>query len=330
MLTASWLFQTPYQTFLMDFDPGMELQAATFYMQDPKDVLDGTLGGPGNISRLSPASTLVDPRLAQPPSFGGLAAAEPDFDPSTPPSPAKPFPTTACYRKLADLSARIMPSYSNTNSDSQMLKDVVGFCGELIDIARQTIPHVYSPKPPFPRNTCLSACVTATASDDGELSIDSVCCLGRANAGKTDAHFLPDVPDSAVIFLLLGCYTQILRLLEISTNSLWAQHCSDSTVSITRGANSQNQDEAMSGAIGPLLEASLAVHTVTYLVNRLNSAFDTGAYKESLGWQRPFLGGKEPEGDGLFGKAFIEIRQREQTLMRRTQYLQQRINSKCY
>lgn len=92
--------------------------------------------------------------------------------------------------------------------------------------------------------------------------------------------------------------------------------------------------EESSGTIGSLLEASIAIHTVTYLLSRLHRALAApelegpGDASESQSWKKSFVGGKELE-DGLLGRAFGEIREREQWLMRRTQTLQQRIN-KCH
>lgn len=255
------------------------------------------------------------------------------------------FSSTACYQKLSDLNSRILSSPARSNPASncaQLLKEVVSFSGQLIDTARRSVPHIAgsTSAPNTPAMANLNRTESYYASrDNGDAFIDSAYSLGPfgkesswATPGSQSGE--PCVPESAVIFLLLGCYTQILHLFEVTTNCIWAQHCDDKDTPAPTASDN-------GGTVGSLLEASLAIHTVTYLLGRLHRAFaapepgrlqqsdeTTGDAVDMQGWKRSFVGGKGLD-EGLLGRAFGEIREREQWLMRRTQFLQQRIN-KCH
>ncbi|KAK4184790.1 Ascofuranone/ascochlorin biosynthesis clusters transcription regulator [Podospora australis] len=345
-----------YEPFLMDFDP-TSLDLPDFYMND----LTNPLSHPQPTVHTISLQALQKNIPIDPPRPGPF-----DQIPSPPPSSSQTpplFSSTECYRKLSDLNARILPSLARANSSSsaQILKDVVGFCGELIDTARKSMPH-FSASSQSNTPSCSRRASTAT-----DMSLDSAYCSLSGNMSRRPSHDKLDdfgmmdqsVPESAVIFLLLGCYTQILRLFEVTTNCLWQQHCDSSSSSSTSTTPTPTMPPSTLGmmdmsmmmmltdsdspsasietgmqAVGPLLEASLAVHTVTYLLSRLNRALtvpesgDPTFHAGSGSWERSFLGGKELD-DGLLGRAFGEIREREQWLMRRTQLLQQRIN-KCH
>lgn len=277
--------------------------------------------------------TTLDPRM----SFPGSAGKSPgDIFTSDDLEPIAEFSSTASYQKLSDLNVRILQCSSaaqsggaSTNS-AQLLKDVTGFSGELIDTARQSMPHFVGATRASSRASTASK-GSSIDSEDGDGSVDtgfSHSTWGSVKPGSAAGAQGNNnsVPESAVIFLLLGCYTQILHLFEVTTNCLWAQHCE------TGQPAPANEDS--SGTIGSLLEASIAIHTVTYLLSRLHRALavpegdSPGEGSESQAWKKSFVGGKELE-DGLLGRAFGEIREREQWLMRRTQHLQQRIN-KCH
>ena len=302
-------------------DESMMMPHADMEMTSPK----------GTAPTIDPVT--VDPRM----SFSAHAAQSPgDIFASDDFEAGAEFSSTASYQKLSDLNLRILQCGSTAQAgtapqnSSQLLKDVVGFSGELIDIARQSMPHFVGCTRASSRASTTSK-GSSMESDDGDGSTDTAFSQSSWGSFKPGSAPGPQatsqsVPESAVIFLLLGCYTQILHLFELTTNCLWAQHC--------EAGQPAPQNDDTSGTIGSLLEASIAIHTVTYLLSRLHRALaapemDASAdAADSHGWKKSFVGGKELE-DGLLGRAFGEIREREQWLMRRTKHLQQRIN-KCH
>jgi hypothetical protein len=287
-------------------------------------------------------STLHEKGIAiKPNNMPNLASKETeDMPPAS--TPSADFSSTACFQKLSDLNARILSSSAKTHPGSysaQVLKEVVDFSGELIDTARHSMPYFGGSTTPPSRASTVSMAESSASGDESDSSFDSrVRSMSNHSARvgggwqQTIGSYPRDqsVPESAVIFLLLGCYTQILHLFEVTTNCIWAQHCDQASAAVG------NEE---TGTVGSLLEASLAIHTVTYLLSRLHKAFAfhekpeghsgmSEDHVDSQGWKRSFVGGKGL-GDGLLGRAFGEIWEREQWLVRRTQLLQQRIN-KCH
>ncbi|KAK4112267.1 hypothetical protein N656DRAFT_829569 [Canariomyces notabilis] len=327
--------ETSYDFFLTDFDTSLDLP--TFCI--PNDLTNGLEPAAKMPSPIGQTGgTPVDPSLMKEMMSGAFDSNH--IPPARP--PLHPFSSNDCYMKLSDLNARILASYTETTSSAstystQNLKVAVGFCGELIDVARRSFTHFVGFSPPSSSRSSVSRSTLSgtehpTASRPREASINSGLSVDDMEwTGPESLTNNPSiiVPDSAVIFLLLGCYTQILRLFEVTTNHLWAWYGDDEMP-----ATSSNQHS--SGIVSsPLLEAALAVHTVGYLLGRLNKAFtiDEPGCHPGAGdgasnvqrWKRSFLGGKELD-DGLLARAFDEITGREQRLMRRTQDLQQRIN----
>ncbi|KAG9258406.1 uncharacterized protein F5Z01DRAFT_689723 [Emericellopsis atlantica] len=341
------LANLPYEPFIMDFDtqmdlspfgmphisgipppasgslPGFDAETKTIDTAILQDLMDGdsSLGmpTPSGLFSHSDLSPMQAPSLAPDSLMSSTIPTTAKNSPSDE-TPLVDFSSTACYQTLSNLNLRILASTAKTgptaNNSAVILKDVVGFSGELIDTARQSMPY-FSGSGHQTRGSIGSRTSSTSSGSEGGFS-------------STDSYFsgaqMGSVPESAVIFLLLGCYTQILHLFEVTTNCLWEQH----------GENPQSEHtkEDNSGTVGSLLEASLAIHTVTYLLSRLHRALAVGegSLEEEVSsidphlWKKSFVGGKELE-DGLLGRAFGEIRQRELWLMQRTQHLQRRINT---
>ncbi|KAK7403401.1 hypothetical protein QQX98_010814 [Neonectria punicea] len=245
-------------------------------------------------------------------------------------SPASSFSsTTAYYRKLSELSVKILASSEGKNDAidwARILKDVIGFSEELFDTARRTLPSFFGLSPLSSRGSTISQADSSLTFDDNETSIDNTFSSKpiktddwMSNGPRSKTHC---VPQSAVIFSLLGCYTQILYLCEMTIDGLWADLEADKAENAS--------------TFKFLLEASLAVQSVTYLLGRLRRAFSVpemennghGKSPDHTGdlhvWHGSFVGGNELE-DGLLGQAFAEMRDREEQLMRRTHHLQEKI-----
>ncbi|KFH47356.1 hypothetical protein ACRE_018270 [Hapsidospora chrysogenum ATCC 11550] len=269
-----------------------------------------------------------------------LAGKETEYMPAAK-TPSPDFSSTAYFQRLSDLNARILSSSAKTHPDSynaQVLKEVVDFSGELIDTARHSMPYFVGSMPPPSRASTLSMVESSASGDKSDAyfdfrsrSMSNHSAMAGSGWQQVIGSYPRDqcVPESGPIFLLLGCYAQILHLFEVTTNCIWAQYCDQASAAVG--------DET--GTVGSLLETSLDIHTVRYLLNRLHKAFALQEKQEGLsgmsedhvdfeGWERSFVGG-EGLGDGLLGRTLGEIREREQRLVRRTQLLQQRMN-KCY
>ncbi|KAK3394803.1 hypothetical protein B0H63DRAFT_58184 [Podospora didyma] len=358
--------------FLMDFDTGLDLP--TFYISHNAitDGLEptGNMLQPPIIPRME-GTIAIDPSLtdmlSKPSSLQQKQQQRKRHPSPVAEAPGPQFCSTTCYQKLSDLNARILVSFAKTESthDSQIIKDVVGFCGELIDTARATTAYFAGSSAAGSRSR---ASTMSRAESFGEQPSSGASSRRNSewqvmlNNGHSEpppfSHNDQSVPGSAIIFLLLGCYTQILRLFEVTTNRLWARYhnagsdssSSSSSICGNNTNSSMQQDGGDLGTVSPLLEAALAVHTVAYLLSRLNRSFTVDSDQpqpaankssgntNSIGtpvddicdlqsWKRSFLGGSGKESDdGLLGQAFGEISERVQWLMMKTQHLQQRIN----
>ncbi|KAK5991524.1 Ascofuranone/ascochlorin biosynthesis clusters transcription regulator [Cladobotryum mycophilum] len=254
----------------------------------------------------------------------------PSQNPRVVPS-TEPFSSINCFRSLSDLNLRILQSCEvssstpdgSQSSSHQILRDSVQFAGELIDAARQSLPHI------FPNGGFTS--VSNSPSTDHNTDTINVQTGSADNWTSYESQpRAPCIPDSAIIFLLLGCYTQILHSFEIAINSLFSEHCDQASLD-SRNTNTGN--------VQSLLEASLAVHTVTYLLNRMQRTFklhepegnEDAAMDDQFGymedWKKPTPRTRVGADDGLLGRAFTEIRERETSLMRRAQDLRQILNT---
>jgi hypothetical protein len=283
----------------------------------------------------------------------------PSDPPSSPPpvdSSTSRLSSTACFHKLTNLNVKILRSSEKSRSTSdrckspagrgnQIVKDMVQFSGELIDIASQIMPHFFS---------ASSSSVDVSKTSEMDIELEDTIEVDPAlqstprhpsQGSPTDHDWASlerqsqghSMPESAVIFLLLGCYTQILHSFETAINCLYLHHSPPA-----RSSNCNRKSTL--GTVNSLLEASLDIHTVTYLLNRLHRAFaiykpgcsddmkmndvlhDNDTHLSLLeGWKTPFLGGRTL-CEGLVGRAFDEIKEREQCLMRKTLYLKRIIN----
>ncbi|KAK6215651.1 hypothetical protein QIS74_08670 [Colletotrichum tabaci] len=253
-------------------------------------------------------------------------------------SPAPSFCSTTCYGRLLELNVRILTCMTSSGSpegvNHQIQRDVVGFSGELIEAARESLPHLVGAS--FPSSVSSTSAQTdgrASSCDDAEGSTDSDAGFeysGMDKRGHLATHsWGQPVPKSAVIFLLVGCYTQILHLLELTIN-----HLSDRFHDTSQHDAGHGNTPSASFVMG----ASLTVHTVTYLLGRLHNGFvpprprggnaQTSIAAESVSehqsWERIFMGHNESD-DGLLGRAFDEMRKREQLLVTKMDHLRQMI-----
>ncbi|KAK4172025.1 GAL4-like DNA-binding protein [Triangularia setosa] len=319
VLTAA---DTTPESVILSFNTHEDVTSPSFYILDSDTATCG-LGGSHQEFRWSiPSKPLfTDPMPVEPPV--GIA-----FE--LEPLPATSFSTTFCYHQLSDLNGKIMLSITDSIDEHQVLDGIVGFCGELIDIARSAATCIHSSKPlPAASDYTRDSSCSPGNGDIAESYADSVCCVSRTDADKMEFNVssawtnpfptpqgLAEVPNSAVVFLLLACYTQILRLFEISVHKLWSRFRSDVP-----------RDGPVMGKVGLLLEASLALRTVTYLLGRLNNAFDELTEGKSTCEQSSSSSReKEDGGSGSLGKAFGEMKEREELLMRTIKCLEQKIN----
>jgi hypothetical protein len=222
----------------------------------------------------------------------------------------------------------------DATSMNQITKEVVEFSGELIDVARQVMPG----------NAPITAVQLGLGIDSGASDSSSVPSLmqsiedGMSSRASSVDHLsiydnsdISAIPQSAVIFLLLGCYTQLLHSFEFTVYSLHKRHVG--------GGAPLDMFKHPEGIDG-LLKASLVIHTVTYLLDCVHRAF-SGVQPEApdfagfadLGqcsaWKTFFWGQAGADAfskDGLLAQAFVEISEREQSVLSKAQQLKQAIS----
>ncbi|PSR83569.1 hypothetical protein BD289DRAFT_483259 [Coniella lustricola] len=254
-------------------------------------------------------------------------------------------PSESCLReclfKLSDLGNRMLrssmeserlPSSSSSasgnmmdmsedgaSSGHQILRDAVDFSGELIDTARQGLPRFFD-----------AAAGSASLSQDKSFpSTESWADIASASASSVPLA-PPSIPESALIFQLIGCYTQLLYNFEVAIDCLYMEHTTA-------------KDQSPSN-INSMLKASLSVHTFTYLLGQLHKAFavcelntygaeyaktTTTTTTAAAGLASPCSSNGDARGsmlsknlsDGLLGRAIMQIHEREETLMRKAEYL---------
>ncbi|KAF7562614.1 hypothetical protein G7046_g1529 [Stylonectria norvegica] len=193
-----------------------------------------------------------------------------------------PPDSTEMFDLLSDLSTRILLSSEKyrsaaavstspeglTSRGDQIVRDTVDFAGELIDTARQSLPRFFSVPGSASQSSASSETDMSTADDDDDDDdpIDSAAASVNDWISERPPPPAPCIPDSAVIFLLLGCYTQLLYLFEVAIDCLYYEH---------RSAPSSSDMAKQQGlsTVNSLLKASLSIHTVTYLLGRVHRAF---------------------------------------------------------
>ncbi|KFA69289.1 hypothetical protein S40285_10651 [Stachybotrys chlorohalonatus IBT 40285] len=255
---------------------------------------------------------------------------------STPPTSPKTTGTssTTYFYKLTALNAKILQFHENYRN-IPMLGDVgfvsnitiemVEFSCELIKIALQIMPDNYT----------LGLGIDLSVSDASSVpSLEDDSRLSSRNPSVDDfsmfeAEQTPSIPQSSTIFLLLGCYTQLLHSFEFTVNSLYKRHTKNNQLDITMWK--------YPGTVGSLLKASLVIDTVTYLLDSVHRAFsgvrpdapDLASFakaSECSAWKGFFWGlNKSFAKDNLLTQAFVEIQEREQCVMRKAQRLKQAI-----
>ncbi|KAH6625506.1 hypothetical protein C7974DRAFT_396194 [Boeremia exigua] len=231
------------------------------------------------------------------------------------------------FPKLSELGLKIFFSsrrYQSTvaaNQDqttytSQVVEDLVNLSGELINLLRQCLPSL----------VLFSGCL-------GEIS-SSIRSRRDSNEQQKDTvtQSSSSIQSSGVLFLLLGCYTQILDFFDAVLRDLARKPPADQNEMLTRTKQSLN--------------ASLIKHTIDYFFSQICkdlSACDqaqSGAIQLELvqdksdctkpfglgSWRNIFLSEK-PVDKSLLGHAFDEIQQRERALHERTRKLQRLIDN---
>ncbi|KAH6871803.1 hypothetical protein B0T10DRAFT_466462 [Thelonectria olida] len=264
--------------------------------------------------------------------------------PPSPPVYKSDWSSTSCLMKLSDLSARMLRSLENRraatpagsdfqdplSSGCKLVKETVDFSGELIDVARQTLPRVFTAS--NQRDSALGTEVSILTSEGDDDATVYPAALSINDWTDIKAQSAPPMPESAVSFLLLGCYAQLLYSFELAIDCLYTEHkASERLASVAIGSGLSNINS---------LKASLSIQTVIYLLSRVHRAFMIGEsdigdrnriqddYSNSGGikdWKRSLMGAKRID-EGLLGRTFDEIQEREQRFIKKAQQLKQMIN----
>ncbi|KAG9254339.1 uncharacterized protein F5Z01DRAFT_636416 [Emericellopsis atlantica] len=240
------------------------------------------------------------------------------------------------YREILDLNVRILALWEEITSatdSSAMLQHIVALSKDLTNAARSSVPYLFnssSSSSSAPLSSLSSGKYSTMDSDDyHELSSafspkrsPSPDTLGRLSSPSAHAE---SIPDFTAIFQLAGCYAQILHLFEVTLDSLWEQY----------GEPESNHGLDQGHGIIGSLEASLAVHTVTYLLDRLHRAFSMShsltqgstsfCSSREMATRRVLTGSAKVTG-GLIGRGLAEMEELEERLASRSKQLQQNIN----
>ncbi|KAI9152360.1 Ascofuranone/ascochlorin biosynthesis clusters transcription regulator [Paramyrothecium foliicola] len=241
------------------------------------------------------------------------------------------------YKKLSDLNVRILSAFAKAETapnPSTMLRDVIEFSGDMIQAAQEIIPYLVRSSSSSIRTSESSPANSSTVGKESDGSVDSSVSV-TSGSSKWKNHVTQSrgrfVPSSAVIYLLLGCYTQILHLLEIMTTDLCVQ--------LSDPASPEVGNEGHVITVGGLIEASISAHSINYLLGLLQRGVavkerdgkvgqnETEYGDEDLSGQRGSFLGSTDLDCGPLGQAMSEITEREQWLAEKTQYLQRTINT---
>lgn len=245
------------------------------------------------------------------------------------PAPSTPtrIRTRTSYEELSDLNLKINGVLGGSEKEAEVgdriLKDASSLASELIHTARQVMSRLV---------TDTSVLETAKSP----LQIPQTASAGRQEMSECGpsptseatmprrAHSISRrtqqqcIADSGLIFLLLACYSGMLNIFELLVDETWTRR----------------DQFAQHGPVDSLLQTSLAVHTVEYLLRLLRQALfprDANCLEidpildENAGWRgaSSAAGRGRAPAFGLLGATCAEMRDREQHLLRRTQHLQQ-------
>ncbi|RAK96954.1 Zn(II)2Cys6 transcription factor domain-containing protein [Aspergillus ibericus CBS 121593] len=256
-----------------------------------------------------------------------------------------------CLPRLANLNmnllrlsgkARIATAQSlnpAAGRENEVIVEMVQFSRELIDLMAYITPCPRSSHLPLASqpssNIFCSMYSSGTKSEGASHSLDSnthfqhdeLSHTASGESTETDAK-RESMPASTLIFLVMGCYTQIVYVFETIINCLYQ----DPTVSASQSRS------------GSSLETCLHIHTITYLLDHLHKALyaypphiplhdevDNVSYacQDNLRAQGPGcttpMFGKSTAGV-LLGQASWEIGEREQSLVSKIQSLSQVVN----
>ncbi|KEY72877.1 hypothetical protein S7711_11553 [Stachybotrys chartarum IBT 7711] len=320
----------PYR---LDFDLNLDLSAP---FTGAGDMLDVAPDMP-YLAKSDPSAALFEPAAMQ-----SMPMPKPSPPTSSPMPSRAPSSSATHFYKLTTLNAKILqfletyrhtPMLDDAGSMNQVTKEVVEFSGELIEIARQVMPGNGG------RGLGIDSGASDVSSvpsleDDGSRgtsrmpsrssSVDDFAMF------EADQHMVPTIPQSAIIFLLLGCYTQLLHSFEFTVYSLHKRHAKSNQLDMNMWKHPDTIDS--------LLKASLVIHTVTYLLDCVHRAFsgvqpeapDFASFAEAgecSTWKGFFWGQSDNFAkDGLLTQAFVEIQEREQSVMRKAHHLKQAIS----
>ncbi|PYI11966.1 hypothetical protein BO78DRAFT_413068 [Aspergillus sclerotiicarbonarius CBS 121057] len=256
-----------------------------------------------------------------------------------------------CLPRLVDLNMNLlrlsekarMATAQSLNAaagrENEVIIEMVQFSRELIDLMAYITPSPRSSRHSFASQSSsdLSCGIYnfRTNSGSSSHSLDPHTYFQHdvssrtASGGSTEADPQRDsMPASTLIFLVMGCYMQIMYVFETIINCLYQ----DPT-----GSGSQSRS-------GSSLETCLHIHTITYLLDHLHKALY--AYppdiplneevdnilhndEDNLRAQGPSCAapvfGKSTAGV-LLGQASWEIGEREQGLMSKIQTLSHIVN----
>ncbi|KAK8116962.1 uncharacterized protein PG998_005243 [Apiospora kogelbergensis] len=272
----------------------------------------------------------------QPPLAGPLSGRQ---VPTPAPSILPVVCTRESYETLSDLNLRInavmgRSELDTSPNDAKILKDASSLASNLIDIARQIIPELA--KDASISDEASAASQNSTKRDQEMAPFESPV-NGSITSNTTRSEWSHGNPRrrqrynsaSGLVFMLLACYSGVLCMFELVVDELWTRH----------GAKQRGGGATTTDSVHALLETSLAVHTVNYLLKLLREAMFPGDPSRCLGvdpvldgsdgWcggsssSTVGVGGVRGMALGLLRTTCTEMLEREQRLLRRTQHLQQ-------
>ncbi|PWY93855.1 hypothetical protein BO94DRAFT_612388 [Aspergillus sclerotioniger CBS 115572] len=260
-----------------------------------------------------------------------------------------------CLPKLVDLNMNLLRlSEKSRVTTAQSLKapagreneviiEIVQYSRELIDLMTYIKPTCRSSRDSLARqsSTDISYSIydTSTHSGSSSHSLDPDMYVQYdilsdvASGGRTEAGSRRDsMSASTLIFLVMGCYTQIMYVFETIIDCLYQ----DPTASASQSRS------------GSSLETCLHIHTITYLLDHLHKAlsayppdiprdneFDNIIYNDDSNLRAQGLRcatpafGKSTAGI-LLGQASWEIGEREKGLASKIQTLSHTVNISRY
>ncbi|KAK7994016.1 hypothetical protein PG989_007397 [Apiospora arundinis] len=185
--------------------------------------------------------------------------------PTPAPSIAPGVCAGATYEALSDLNLRIIAVLGKSEQDTvnggggRDLKDVSSLASELIDTARQIMPRLAT-NPSLSDAGDLASQGPKRGQNMAASNGDPIMSECNYNNTRRAQQYSSN---SGFVFLLLACYSGVLRIFELVVEELWTRHNS---------AKYGGHGGARDSSVFSLLETSLAVHAVSYLLRLLREA----------------------------------------------------------